>query len=76
MISNESFQELVTGIHPKFYLFNREEWVHKLSHQHLYTRFWVLKSASKRNDLLPVERLEEYPVPRLIHRFLEAYDFN
>ncbi len=76
LISNESFQELVTGITPEILLFNREEWVHKLSHQHLYTRFWVLKSASKRNDLLPVERLEEYPVPRLIHRFLEAYDFN
>lgn len=76
LISNESFQELVTGSTPEIHLFNREEWVHKLSHQHLYTRFWVLKSASKRNDLLPVERLEEYPVPRLIHRFLEAYDFN
>lgn len=76
LLQNEAFQDLVTSDASELHLFNREEWVHKLSHQHLYAQFWILKTHSTRADLIPIEHLENYAVPRLIHRFLELYDFQ
>ena len=57
-------------------LFNQKEIVHKLSHQHLYTQFWIVetKVLSKANIKWP--EIEKYPVPVLIANFLEAYQLK
>jgi len=55
-------------------LFNDASIVHKLSHQHLYTKFWIVR-VSTLNDGIPTHQLKDYPVPVLIARFLEDFSF-
>lgn len=47
--------------------------VHKLSHQHLHTTFWIAKSTSILNEGIHWEKLEEYPVPVLIADFIKTF---
>jgi A/G-specific adenine glycosylase len=53
--------------------FNEKEIVHKLTHQHIYTRFWIIKTSQHPKATIPLSQLKEYPVPILIHNFLDAY---
>ncbi|WP_152285745.1 A/G-specific adenine glycosylase [Flavicella marina] len=75
LIARADFQEISEETQ-SIELFNKQEWVHKLSHQHLYTKFWVLKSNSNHEDLLPIEKIKEFAVPRLVERFIQEYGFN
>lgn len=52
--------------------FNAESIVHKLSHQHLYTLFWICRTAKDLEDGIPPSELEDYPVPVLIADFLKT----
>jgi len=62
-------KEEITEIVP----YNEKEIVHKLSHQHLYTRFWILKTSETFSDGIPFDKLEEYAVPVLIADVIKAY---
>ncbi|MDV7186279.1 A/G-specific adenine glycosylase [Lutibacter sp. TH_r2] len=57
-------------------LFNKESIVHKLSHQHIYTRFWVVKTDEKFSNSLNWSEVSKYPVPKLVDNFLEQYNNN
>lgn len=76
LIEDDDFQSLLDCDDPTIMLYNSKEWVHKLSHQHLYTQFWVVHSNSKHRDLIPIDDLGNYAVPRLVDRFIEEFDFN
>ncbi len=61
-------------------LFNEKMIIHKLSHQHLYTRFWIAetKDLSKgSSDLalqgVPIEKVNDYAVPVLIENFISEF---
>ncbi|MBT8236819.1 MAG: A/G-specific adenine glycosylase [Bacteroidia bacterium] len=47
--------------------------VHKLSHQHLYTRFWIVKTPELVQDGTPWEEVEQLPVPVLIQEAISAF---
>jgi A/G-specific adenine glycosylase len=53
-------------------LFNKKEIVHKLSHQHLHTQFWIVETASSSEAKIKWNTILNYPVPVLIANFLEA----
>lgn len=53
-------------------LVNTKPVVHKLSHQHLHTRFWMARTTESLEEGTPVGELEEYPVPVLIADFIET----
>lgn len=44
--------------------------VHKLSHQHIYTRFWILKTSSSPDEFISLDKLTSFPVPVLIEDFI------
>lgn len=46
--------------------------VHKLSHQHLYTKFWIVKTKNLLPNGLTIEELDKYPVPVLIEEFIKT----
>ncbi len=72
LITTEKFKELF----PKsttLSLFNSKDIVHKLSHQHLYTKFWVVKTSGINKETTSWEQVKKQPVPVLIDKFLEAY---
>lgn len=47
--------------------------VHKLSHQHLHTRFWIVKTREDLAGSFPIAKLEEYPVPVLIADVIKTF---
>ncbi len=58
-------------------LFNPSPILHKLSHQNLYVKFWIVRvKALPADKAIPSEKLKDYAVPRVIDRFLEQFDFT
>lgn len=57
-------------------LFNKKEIVHKLSHQHLSTQFWIVETANLFEAKIKWSEIEKYPVPVLIANFLEDYQLK
>ncbi len=60
---------------PKISLFDSKPLVHKLSHQHLNTKFWILETEEVLSNGISVVDLEKYPVPVLIADFIKAFKF-
>ena len=58
-------------------LYNPGPILHKLSHQNLYVKFWIICSVqtSIYENAIPIENIQDYAVPRVIDRFLESFDF-
>lgn len=54
-------------------LLNNKQVVHKLSHQHLYTRFWAIEGNIPNFNPVQVHNLEDYAFPTLLEEFLKAY---
>ncbi len=52
--------------------FNDTPIVHKLSHQHLYTTFWIVHTDSLPKEAVPFSETHRYPVPVLISQFMET----
>ena len=53
--------------------FNSEPIVHKLSHQHLKTTFWIVEGNFKMEGGIPWSKVEEFPVPVLIADFIKRF---
>ena len=58
------------------HLYNPTSILHKLSHQNLFVKFWIVRTekALKHPQCIPIEKLQDYAVPRVIDRFLETFD--
>ncbi|CAH8284502.1 A/G-specific DNA-adenine glycosylase [Mariniflexile fucanivorans] len=56
-------------------LYNEDAIVHKLSHQHLYTKFWIVKVNAILPESIPKEEIHTYAVPILIGNFIESFNF-
>jgi A/G-specific adenine glycosylase len=54
-------------------LFNTKKIVHKLSHQHLYTQFWIVKTSVAIGLNTHWKSIKDFPVPVLIDNFLNEY---
>ncbi|HSI70194.1 MAG TPA: A/G-specific adenine glycosylase [Gillisia sp.] len=76
ILDDLTFQEMTGPGEPEITLFNNLPIVHKLSHQHLYTRFWLIEKKELPEKGIPAQTLKEYPVPVLIANFLNEYDFT
>ncbi|QOD60150.1 A/G-specific adenine glycosylase [Polaribacter haliotis] len=72
LISNQYFTDLFPN-ETTISLFNKKEIVHKLSHQHLYTQFWIVETKSLENATISWESIQDFPVPILISNFLEEF---
>lgn len=59
----------------EIYQFNDKTIVHKLSHQHLHTKFWIVKSEEKHSNGVSYEEFKKYPVPVLIAEFINTFKF-
>lgn len=66
---------LLRGENFELRLYNDKPIVHKLSHQHLHTSFYIVLVDSLENGI-PVTEIKNYPVPILIGKFIENFNFN
>lgn len=57
-------------------LYNQNLIVHKLSHQHLHTRFWVIYTGSVEESNVSWSEINTYAVPVLISNFLAQFDYK
>jgi A/G-specific adenine glycosylase len=60
----------------KILILHNEILLHKLSHQHLYIRFFELHFSSKLPDSKPFTAIEKLPFPIVIHNFMVSNYFN
>lgn len=74
LINTEEFANLFPS-ETTISLHNPEAIVHKLSHQHLHTKFWIVKTTEVNSETIPLKTIEEYPVPVLIEKFLKGFQF-
>lgn len=58
---------------PEIYQYNDSQIVHKLSHQHLHTKFWIVKTETQFREAIEISELERYPVPVLIAEFIKTF---
>ena len=65
--------KLMLNAAPEISLYNEKEIIHKLSHQHLHTKFWIVKTEEVLPIGIPWKKLEEYAVPVLLADFLKAF---
>ncbi|MGJ8548181.1 A/G-specific adenine glycosylase [Winogradskyella wichelsiae] len=59
----------------EYSLYNEVDIVHKLSHQHLHTKFWIIEAKTLSKQAIPIKSLSEYPVPTLINDFINQFNF-
>ncbi len=57
-------------------LFNEKQLIHKLSHQHLHTRFWIIETSGETETNTSVSEIASYAVPVLIADFVSEFFEN
>jgi A/G-specific adenine glycosylase len=60
----------------EIYLLSTEVIQHKLSHQHLYIRFYALKLDQKLPEAKPLGEIQKLPFPIVIYNFMQSSCFN
>lgn len=80
--SLESIQEtleshdLLKGTPFELLLYNKDIIIHKLSHQHLYTKFWIINLNRLPSEGVLTREIRKYAVPILIGNFIESFNFE
>ncbi len=68
-------------------LYNKESIIHKLSHRHIVTRFWIVETSGLSSEIsenetittgstlkeIPFSSIHNYPVPVLIENFISSF---
>lgn len=72
------FKSLLDNIKHEITLYTDKSKIHKLSHQHLYTRFYIIKTEkqpkiNEESNLIEIEKIHEYPVPILLSNFIDSF---
>lgn len=76
LVKHAAFDELFSGEKVSLKLYNHQPVVHKLSHQHLYVKFWIIGSKKSFKNTISWNSFERYPVPILIANFVENFKNN
>lgn len=56
-------------------LYNNKSIIHKLSHQHLYTKFWIIKTEELPTKGIAIDVIHDYATPILIKNFIDSFNF-
>ncbi len=57
----------------KIVRYNDKPVIHKLSHQHLHTTFWIVDVETLKGDGIEINTIKDYPVPVLIGNFIDTF---
>jgi len=66
--------QLLKGVPFELALYNKDVIIHKLSHQHLYTKFWIVNVDTLNVSGVSVEKIHDFPVPIIIGNFIENFN--
>lgn len=73
LMKDEKFTALLNNESQETRLFNESDIVHKLSHQHLHTKFWIVNLKQIQGETIPTADIKNYPVPILISNFIDVF---
>ncbi len=68
-------EELLQGVDYELSLYNDAIIVHKLSHQHLYVKFWIINVDTVLPKSISIDTIHDFPVPILIGKFIDDFNF-
>lgn len=54
-------------------LYNKKEIIHKLSHQHLHTHFYIVNCSDLNGNKISYKNIKDYPTPTLIANFISEF---
>lgn len=58
------------------YLYNEKPIIHKLTHRHLHTHFWIIEIEQLYQHTVPLNSLVDYPTSQLISNFLNTFNLK
>ena len=73
--TSEAFKQILSSSKAKVTLYNGDDIIHKLSHQHLYTKFWIVEVDQLPKEGIPINNIHDFPVPILIGKFIDEFNF-
>jgi len=77
LLEENNFKHLLNKVQLKcISKFNDTPVVHKLSHQHLFTTFWIVETGKLEDSGLAISELEKFPVPVLLSNFLNTFNYQ
>lgn len=77
LIKHSQFQDFSEKLNiENISLFNEKPIIHKLSHQHLNTRFWIVETSKETEASVPISEIGNYAVPVLIENFVSEFFEN
>lgn len=76
LLVHKKFDSIFNNTNVTVKLFNNNMVVHKLSHQHIYTKFWVVKAPNLTKFSINWDTIYSYPVSTLTDNFLKQYKIN
>jgi len=71
LLKTDRYHQIINDKNVIISLYNTNSIIHKLSHQHIYCKFWVLNTEQEIINSILLNDLEKHPVPVLIHNFIE-----
>lgn len=57
-------------------LYNEKPIIHKLTHRHLHTHFWIIETNQLSKNAVSLEDILKYPTPQLISNFLDSFNLK
>jgi len=73
IIKTVTFQKLLNKKSYHISIYNKKQIVHKLTHQHLFTTFWIIDSNDDFSKTILWENISEFALPTLIQNFIDEY---
>lgn len=74
LLSEENFRSITKGWDiESVSLYNEKAMIHKLSHQHLHTRFWIVLLKSEMEQMQHISEIKDKAVPVLIGNFIDKF---
>jgi A/G-specific adenine glycosylase len=68
-------KSLLNGAPFEYSLYNQDAIVHKLSHQHLHAKFWIVEVNTLPEEGILISEIQKFPTPILISNFINEFRF-
>ncbi|MEN8125312.1 MAG: A/G-specific adenine glycosylase [Bacteroidota bacterium] len=73
IIKTNIFKKITKKSNYNIQVFNKKPFIHKLTHQHIHTKFWLIKTQSHYKNVVKWENVSTFAVPTLIHNFINKF---
>ena len=73
IINSDEFKKLIGQKNYSIKKFNQKLILHKLTHQNLYTTFWIIEIKDKLKGSTLWENISNHALPTLIQNFIDTY---